>query len=113
MRGCLSCLTPLYRVAIWRRNRKFDRAIAADDQGVVKRVDVPVISVGNLTTGGTGKTPLVVAVAKLLRQQSKRVALISRGYGSDPDHPGRNDEAMEPIRSVMVGCCRVGCFASQ
>ena len=95
MRGCLSCLTPLYRVAIWRRNRKFDRAIAADDQGVVKRVDVPVISVGNLTTGGTGKTPLVVAVAKLLRQQSKRVALISRGYGSDPDHPGRNDEAME------------------
>ena len=56
---------------------------------------MPVISIGNLTTGGTGKTPLVVAVAKLLRQQSKRVALISRGYGSDPDQPGRNDEAME------------------
>ena len=95
MRGCLSCLTPLYRVAIWWRNRKFDRAIAANDQSIVKRADVPVVSIGNLTTGGTGKTPLVVAVAKLLRQQSKRVALISRGYGADPSHPGRNDEAME------------------
>ena len=95
MRGCLSCLTPMYRMAIWWRNRRFDRALAADDQSIVKRADVPVISVGNLTTGGTGKTPLVVAVAKLLREQSKRVALISRGYGSDPDHPGRNDEAME------------------
>ena len=62
---------------------------------MVKRAAVPVISVGNLTTGGTGKTPLVVAVAKLLRQQSKRVALISRGYGADPNQPGRNDEAME------------------
>ena len=62
---------------------------------MVKRAEVPVISVGNLTTGGTGKTPLVVAVAKLLREQSKRVALISRGYGSDPNQPGRNDEAME------------------
>ena len=67
----------------------------ADDRSVVKRAAVPVISVGNLTTGGTGKTPLVVAVAKLLRQQSKRVALISRGYGADPSQPGRNDEAME------------------
>ncbi len=85
----------MYRVAVWWRNRAFDRAIAVDDQSVVKRADVPVISVGNLTTGGTGKTPLVVAVAKLLRNQSKRVALISRGYGSDPDQPGRNDEAME------------------
>ena len=95
MRGCLSCLTPLYRAAVWWRNQRFDRAIAADDRSIVKRADVPVISVGNLTTGGTGKTPLVVAVAKLLRQQSKRVALISRGYGSDSEHPGRNDEAME------------------
>ena len=88
-------MTPLYRIAIAWRNRKFDRAILADNQSVVKRAAVPVISVGNLTTGGTGKTPLVVAIAKMLRDQSKRVALISRGYGADPDQPGRNDEAME------------------
>lgn len=67
----------------------------SDDQSVVKRADVPVISIGNLTTGGTGKTPLVVAVAKILRQEGKRVALISRGYGASPNNPGRNDEAME------------------
>ena len=95
VRGCFSCLTPLYRTAVAWRNRKFDRAIKRNDQAVVKRAAVPVISIGNLTTGGTGKTPLVVAVAKLLRQQSKRVALISRGYGADPSQPGRNDEAME------------------
>ena len=95
VRGCFSCVTPLYRVAVAWRNRRFDRAISRNDQAVVKRAAVPVISVGNLTTGGTGKTPLVVAVAKLLRQQSKRVALISRGYGADPSQPGRNDEAME------------------
>ena len=62
---------------------------------MVKRASVPVVSVGNLTTGGTGKTPLVVAVAKILRQQAIRVALISRGYGADPNNPSRNDEAME------------------
>ncbi len=40
----------------------------------------PVISVGNITTGGTGKTPTVIAIATLLRQGGKRVAVLTRGY---------------------------------
>ena len=40
----------------------------------------PVISVGNLTTGGTGKTPMVLAIARLLQQRGQRVAILSRGY---------------------------------
>lgn len=40
----------------------------------------PVISVGNITTGGTGKTPTVIALAKLLRQRGLRVAILTRGY---------------------------------
>jgi tetraacyldisaccharide 4'-kinase len=63
------------------------------DQGWKRqhRAPVPVISVGNLTLGGTGKTPCVEYVARFYRQQQVRVALLSRGYGSAT---GRNDEAL-------------------
>ena len=40
----------------------------------------PVISVGNITTGGTGKTPLVILIAQILQQHGQRVAILSRGY---------------------------------
>ncbi len=40
-----------------------------------------VISVGNITVGGTGKTPTVIAIAKFLQQKNKTVAILSRGYG--------------------------------
>ena len=55
------------------------------------RLTVPVISVGNLTTGGTGKTPCTELIAKHLRQLGLRVAILSRGYGSQNGQP--NDEA--------------------
>lgn len=44
---------------------------------------VPVISVGNLSTGGTGKTPIVIAIAKGLIQSGKTVVILSRGYGAE------------------------------
>lgn len=47
----------------------------------MKRLDRPVISVGNLTVGGTGKTPAVALIARILLARGKRVAVISRGYG--------------------------------
>jgi len=55
------------------------------------RAPVPVISVGNLTLGGTGKTPAVEYIARHFRRQDRRVAILSRGYGSES---GRNDEAL-------------------
>jgi tetraacyldisaccharide 4'-kinase len=55
------------------------------------RAAVPVISVGNLTLGGTGKTPCVEYIARFCRQHEVRVAILSRGYGSVG---GRNDEAL-------------------
>ena len=44
------------------------------------RAAVPVISVGNLAMGGTGKTPLVAAIARFLREQGARPAILTRGY---------------------------------
>jgi len=46
-----------------------------------QRVPRPVISIGNLSIGGAGKTPLTIAVARHLTNQGRRVAILSRGYG--------------------------------
>ncbi len=53
------------------------------DIGVLKVTDVgvPVISVGNITAGGTGKTPIVSSAARVYRSLHKKTAIISRGYG--------------------------------
>jgi tetraacyldisaccharide 4'-kinase len=47
----------------------------------VKRLPGPVVSVGNLTVGGAGKTPMVACLAQLWRERGGRVAILSRGYG--------------------------------
>ncbi|MCA9219722.1 MAG: tetraacyldisaccharide 4'-kinase [Planctomycetales bacterium] len=79
--------TPYAAAMLWR-NCRYDRGAAE-----VHRVEVPVISVGNLTLGGTGKTPMVAWLARWFRNQGVRVCLISRGYKTTDG--ARNDEAME------------------
>ncbi|MBI1830993.1 MAG: tetraacyldisaccharide 4'-kinase [Planctomycetes bacterium] len=75
-----------YRLTVAMRNAAFDRAWKT-----IRHAAVPIVSVGNLTTGGTGKTPCVEYVARFYRQLGLQVTLLSRGYGSDV---GRNDEAL-------------------
>ena len=75
-----------YAAAVWVRNRLYDRGWKQ-----AHRAAVPVVSVGNLTLGGTGKTPCVEYLARFYRERSVRVAVISRGYKGGG---GRNDEAM-------------------
>ena len=51
-----------------------------------KKLPAPVVSVGNLTVGGTGKTPVVACLARLLQDRGQRVAVLSRGYGGENRH---------------------------
>jgi tetraacyldisaccharide 4'-kinase len=66
---------------------------AAYDLGLlpIHRLDVPVVSVGNLTAGGTGKTPMCAWVAGELERRGLRPGILSRGYRAADD--GKNDEA--------------------
>ncbi|MDF3054678.1 MAG: tetraacyldisaccharide 4-kinase [Gammaproteobacteria bacterium] len=48
------------------------------------RFSIPIIVVGNITVGGTGKTPLIIALAHFLSQQGYRPGIVSRGYGGKP-----------------------------
>lgn len=88
LRPALRLAGAAYSAAIRARNVAYSRGYRE-----IHRVSVPVISIGNLTVGGTGKTPMVAWVCRQLRAHDIRVAIISRGYGADEG--GVNDEAME------------------
>ncbi len=87
LRSVLAAAEVPYTWAVRWRNRCYDLGART-----IHRVEVPVISIGNLTLGGTGKTPLVEWVVRQLMHQGKTVGIISRGYGG---RGGLNDEARE------------------
>jgi tetraacyldisaccharide 4'-kinase len=85
-RAALRAASWPYGAAAWIRNRLYDAGRLR-----IEQAPVPVISVGNLTLGGTGKTPFVEYLARYLSEREYRVAILSRGYGQ---REGPNDEAM-------------------
>ena len=93
LRGLLALVEGPYRIGVWWRNRRYDTK-----PELTQRVGVPVVSVGNVTLGGSGKTPMVKWVARQLRAEGVRVGLVSRGYGSTDGGP--NDEALELEQSL-------------
>jgi tetraacyldisaccharide 4'-kinase len=71
----MNLLTGLYGAAISLRNSLFDRGMLHS-----LRLEQPVVSVGNLSAGGTGKTPFVIALGELLKERGIRFDVLSRGY---------------------------------
>ena len=103
----LAPLVPLYAAALAAKN-------VAYDSGWIKpkRLSRPVISVGNLSVGGAGKTPVVIRLAQLLTDQAHHVDVLSRGYGRttsdtervDPEGPAAR-YGDEPI--LIARCANV------
>ncbi|MCL2117186.1 MAG: tetraacyldisaccharide 4'-kinase [Planctomycetaceae bacterium] len=88
VRACLSVLELPCSLAIRVRNFMYDKGLRR-----IEKLDIPVVSVGNLTVGGTGKTPFVAWLAKKYLDEGKFPAIVSRGYHAD--ETGWNDEAKE------------------
>jgi tetraacyldisaccharide 4'-kinase len=82
----LYLLAPFYGLFVRVRNAAYDLGWKQ-----IKRVPIPVVSLGNLTTGGTGKTPMAAFIARWFRDRGARVCFISRGHRASAD--GLNDEA--------------------
>ena len=80
-------LSLVYGSIIWIRNKLYDL-----DWVPSYTFDIPIISVGNITTGGSGKTPLVMYLADLLQKNGKNPGIVSRGYG-------RNSQGMVTVHN--------------
>ncbi len=83
-RALLFCLSKLFEVAVRVRQALYKARILRDTT-----LGVQVIAIGNLTVGGTGKTPVVEKFARELQDQGRQVAILSRGYRSKPPPLGR------------------------
>jgi tetraacyldisaccharide 4'-kinase len=91
-----AALAPLSRVyaavARARRRRLRERA---------RRLPAPVVSVGNITVGGTGKTPVVELIVRELGRLGRRPAILSRGYGRAADRERRGEHAVNDEYLVL------------
>jgi len=90
--AALEAATPVVRAGMWlrlQRSRVF--------------VDARVISFGNLTAGGTGKTPAVIERARTESAAGRKVAVLTRGYGSEPVRQPVVVDAATPNAYALVG----------
>ena len=104
IKSTLSAFTYPYLAVLNTRNLFYKNGVVEST-----RLPVRVISIGNITTGGTGKTPLVEFLARHLLEKKKKVAILSRGYGGNnplqKSNDNVNDEClilMENLRNVPV-----------
>ncbi len=75
-------LSWLYGFGFWLNKTLYQRQIKSAYQA-----PIPVMVIGNITVGGSGKTPLLIALVKYLQQKNIRIGVISRGYGGQGEFP--------------------------
>ena len=76
-----ACRAPRWPPRLYGRGRVAAHPLTPGVCSGPKKLPAPVVSVGNLTVGGTGKTPVVACLARLWQDRGRRVAILSRGYG--------------------------------
>lgn len=92
-----SLLSRLYRIGINHQNKKYNQGKG------VRAFDIPVISIGNLSTGGTGKTPMVQHVVRLLQDAGHHPMIAMRGYKAKPGEIGDEQrEHMEALPGILI-----------
>ena len=94
--GVLRVLEEGYRRALVLRGGLYRAGLITQ-----RRAPLDVISVGNITAGGTGKTPLVAMIARRLAKRNKRVAIVTRGYG--PKVKGGEADEVVLLRKLCPG----------
>lgn len=92
--GWLWCLWPLSVLVTWVARRRRAQLAAA------LPLRSPVIIVGGITVGGTGKTPVLIALVEALQEKGMRVGVVSRGYGSSAGAGPLRVEARSTARAV-------------
>ena len=102
-RAALLPLSRLYGAASALRTLMYDRGVLRSEAPAL-----PTISIGNLTVGGTGKTPVAAWVATELEARGARPAIVLRGYGGDEPRVHR---ILNPAMPVVVARDRVGGIA--
>jgi len=85
-------LSALYGAIVEARNRRYESGALK-----VHRLQGPVISIGNLSVGGTGKTPFLIALGELLKQRGAEFDVLSRGYGRATTGVALVDPAGSPL----------------
>jgi tetraacyldisaccharide 4'-kinase len=94
-RPWLAPLTPLYRLALLARELGLRTGIES-----TRRLRWPVVSIGSLSAGGAGKTPLTIRLAQALARRGLYVDVLSRGYGRRRHAPARVDPNGTPNGNI-------------
>ena len=92
MRLFLIPFSLVYYLIVFLRDFLYERGIFK-----ARKLSAKVISVGNITWGGTGKTPLVAFIANALLKEGKRPVILTRGYGND-----EKDLLLKSVRETQV-----------